>query len=194
MGNPSSVGRVLVYDYENGYIVDQGTGEVVGVIYDYDIPLQSEWIEERGVKKDRGVEEAFRRRSRELYRLYRAYREYRRFEERGFIVDWGKVFSGERVKTLTRRASLQAQELFKGMGLLKELEELVKELDEEGYTSGLSRKSRLVLAYMVYKMMRGEKPVHRDVESFVTNSRWYALLKKARRIAESIRDGSAGKT
>lgn len=191
MVDSSNASKVLVYDYENGCIIDQDTGEVVGVIYDYDIPLRSEWMEERAVERNRAVEESFRVRSRELHRLYRAYGEYRRFEERGFIVDWDKVFSGERVKTLTRKTSLRAQELFKEMGLLEELEEVVEALDEEGYTSGLSKKSRLVLAYMVYKMMRGEKPVHRDVEGFVSNSRWYALLKKARKVVELVKDDHA---
>lgn len=189
MVNLSSESKTLIYDYENGYIVDQDTGEVVGVIYDYDIPLRSEWIEERAVKEDRALEEAFNRRNRRLRRLCSAYREYRRYEERGFIVDWSRVFAGERVKTLTRKASLRAQDLFKEMGLLKKLEEIVKSLDEEGYTSGLSKRSRLILAYIIYKMMRGEKPTYRDVRNIVNNSRWYALLKKARSIVELIEEG-----
>ncbi|MEM4564900.1 MAG: hypothetical protein QXS73_06070 [Desulfurococcaceae archaeon] len=190
MVNSINNDKALIYDYENGYIVDQGTGEVVGVIYDYDIPSHGEWVEEQVVREDRAVEEEFNRRSRRLHKLRRAYVEYRRYEERGFIVDWSKVFSGERVKTLTRRISLRAQELFKEMGLLKELEEVVKALDEEGYTSGLSKRSRLVLAYIIYKMMRGEKPVYRDVKNVVANSRWYALMKKAKRVMELINEGS----
>ncbi|MEM1643934.1 MAG: hypothetical protein QXS70_05995 [Desulfurococcaceae archaeon] len=49
--------KSLIYDYENGYIVDQGTGEVVGVIYDYDIPSHGEWVEEQVVREDRAVKE-----------------------------------------------------------------------------------------------------------------------------------------
>lgn len=190
MVNSSNMSKTIVYDYENGYIIDQDTGEVIGVIYDYDIPLRSEWVEEQAVRRDKAVEEAFSRRSKRLRKLCSIYREYRRYEERGFIVDWSKVFSGERVKTITRRTSLRAQELFKEMGLLNKLEEIVKALDEEGYTSGLSKRSRLVLAYIIYKAMLGEKPVHRDLKSVVTESRWYALLKKARRIMELIKEDS----
>lgn len=170
--------RVLVYDYAEGYVVDARTGEVVDRIYDYSPPRGDQRPE---VAKDRF---AGRRPGERLKRLYEAYRRFVYLEERGFVVEFEKLLSCERrVKTLKHERSIRAERYFAELGLLDTLAKIVEELDAKGYTSGMTLRGRLVLAYVLYKLSRGETPRYSELRGVVSESTFRKIKARARVLA-----------
>ncbi|MEM1696400.1 MAG: hypothetical protein QXQ90_07370 [Desulfurococcaceae archaeon] len=169
--------RQLVYDYSEGYVVDAETGEVVDRIYDYSPP--------RPRSDDSAVVENKKRvrmPGKGLGRLIKAYRRLVEYEKQGYIVDYEKALSNRMIKTLVHERSVKAEKHFAEKGLLNKLAEIVEELDKRGVTSGLTIRGRLVLAYVVYKLSRGETPRYNEVQGVVSESTFRRIKRRAQRL------------
>ena len=111
--------RQLIWDYERGDVICLDTGEVVDRILDVAPPLyQESRVQER------------LRISVKVFRKYRSpippsypedlelYRRAKRFEERGYIVDYDKLFSQRRfVETVYSLESYEAIQKLQGLSL-----------------------------------------------------------------------------
>jgi hypothetical protein len=85
----SSRGRILIYDYREGCVIDAETGEVVERIYDYSPPSRDSESCEGKRGSQRGVQVVSRR----YYRNRSLYAKAKRLERKGFVVDYSRLFS-----------------------------------------------------------------------------------------------------
>jgi hypothetical protein len=140
----SSRGRVLIYDYEEGYVVDAETGEVVERIYDYSPPSGDMELCEgkRGSRRAQVV-------SRRYYRNRSLYAKAKRLERKGFVIDYSRLFSVGFKWSLKRPSSIKLEQFFRELGLLPELEEIIGEIGREApHLLTRSRRAQLLIAYV----------------------------------------------
>jgi hypothetical protein len=187
----SSRGRVLVYDYQEGYVIDAETGEVVDRIYDYSPPS-------RGADTCPSVERDARQRrefksSYERYKEhYRVYREARRLEERGFVVDYSRLFTVGFKNSLRRRTSVAVEQRFRELGLLDELNKIIEEIGERApHVLARSRRAQLLIAYALRELRAGRRPSYSQcpVKDLVHESLFRATLKVAQRLYKALYSG-----
>lgn len=157
--------RRLVYDYSEGYVIDAETGEVVDRIFDYSPPRRTQEdrveLEHKKIKYTPG---------KKLRRLVEAYQRLIIYEEQGYIVDYERLVHDKMIKTLKHERSARAEKYFAEKGVLDKLMKTVIELDERGLTSGMTLRGRLVLAYILYKMSRGETPEYGELKKIVSDT------------------------
>jgi hypothetical protein len=187
----SSRGRVLVYDYQEGYVIDAETGEVVDRIYDYSPPS-------RGAECSKSIErDAHQRRefksSYERYKEhYRVYREARRLEERGFVVDYSRLFTVGFKNSLRRRTSVAVEQRFRELGLLDELNKIIEEIGEKApHVLARSRRAQLLIAYALRELRAGRRPSYSQspVKDLIHESLFRATLKIAQRLYNALYSG-----
>ncbi|MEM2025036.1 MAG: hypothetical protein QXW94_01945 [Desulfurococcaceae archaeon] len=176
--------RKLVYDYAEGYVIDAETGEVVERIYDCSPPkiARSGAFERRG--KRAGKPKA------KLRRLVERYRELANYEARGYLVDYEKVFSERMIKSLKHERSAKAERFFAEKGLLDKLASIVEELDARGFTSGMTLRGRLVLAYALYALSRGEIPEYSELGEVVSESTFRRIKSRVEKLHGSWKTGT----
>lgn len=172
---PSSI---YIYDYCEGYVIDASTGEVVDRIFDY----SPQGYVSEGESVNRFVRRScLGRRSVKL----RLYRKAKRFEERGFVVDYSRLFSSGFKRSVLHEKSVKAEVFFNHTGLLGELEEVLREVGEKApQLLTRSRRSQLVLAYVIRELKAGRKPRYRDVKGLVGDTTFRKILMVAQKYLE----------
>jgi hypothetical protein len=154
----SSRGRILIYDYEEGYVIDATTGEVVDRIYDY----SPTGICPGGcgdTRRPRRNNQVTPPASHEYYRNRRLYEKVRRLEDSGFVVDYNRLFSVGFKRVLQKQSSIRVEGVFRERGLLPELEGILREIELKApHVLARSRRSLLVIAYAIRELRAGRVP------------------------------------
>jgi len=158
----SSKGRILIYDYREGYVIDATTGEVVDRVYDYS-PAG-------GCPEDRGDAGRLSRNSRvtqpvsyEYYKNRVLYEKAMRLENLGFVVDYDRLFTIGFKKALRKESSVRVEWAFKETGLLPELEGILREIEVKApHVLTRSRRSLLVIAYAIRELRAGRTPSYSE--------------------------------
>jgi len=172
--------RVLIYDYEEGCVVDAETGEVVERIYDYSPPSRD--TESCGDGK-RGSQRRAQIVSKRYYRNRGLYAKARRLERKGFVVDYSRLFSVGFKWSLKRPSSLRLEQFFRELGLLPELEEIIGEIAREApHLLTRSRRAQLLVAYVLRELRAGRMPSYSEFKDIVSDG----LFRKAVRIANRL--------
>ena len=175
----SSRNRVLIYDYREGCVVDAETGEVVERIYDYSPPSRD--VEKCGEKS--GSPRRAQVVSRKYYRDRSLYSKAKRLERKGFVVDYSKLFSVGFKWSLKRPSSLKLEQFFRELGLLPELEEIIREIGKAApHLLTRSRRAQLLIAYVLRELRAGRTPSYSEFKDIVSDG----LFRKAVRIANSL--------
>jgi len=175
----SSRNRVLIYDYEEGCVVDAETGEVVERIYDYSPPSRD--VEKCGEKS--GSPRRAQVVSRKYYRNRGLYAKARRLERKGFVVDYSRLFSVGFKWSLKRPSSIKLEQFFRELGLLPELEEIIGEIGREApHLLTRSRRAQLLVAYVLRELRAGRTPSYSEFKDIVSDG----LFRKAVRIASRL--------
>ena len=176
----SSRGRILIYDYREGCVIDAETGEVVERIYDYSPPSRD--VEKCGDEKRSSPRRA-QVVSRKYYRNRSLYAKAKRLERKGFVVDYSKLFSVGFKWSLKRPSSLKLEQFFKELGLLPELEEIIREISREApHLLTRSRRAQLLIAYVLRELRAGRTPSYSEFKDIVSDG----LFRKAVRIANRL--------
>ena len=175
----SSRNRVLIYDYREGCVVDAETGEVVERIYDYSPPSRD--VEKCGEKS--GSPRRAQVVSRKYYRDRSLYSKAKRLERKGFVVDYSKLFSVGFKWSLKRPSSLKLEQFFRELGLLPELEEIIREIGKAApHLLTRSRRAQLLIAYVLRELRAGRTPSYSEFKDIVSDG----LFRKAVRIASRL--------
>jgi hypothetical protein len=188
----SSRGRVLVYDYQEGYVIDAETGEVVDRIFDYSPPSRGADTCSRSVERDARQRREFKSSYERYKEHYRVYREARRLEERGFVVDYSRLFTVGFKNSLRRRASVAVEQRFRELGLLPELEEILEEVGERApHVLARSRRAQLLIAYALRELRAGRWPSYSQspVKDLVHESLFRTALKIAQGLYKALYSG-----
>jgi hypothetical protein len=187
----SSRDRILIYDYQEGYVIDAETGEVVERIYDYSPPSRGDACS-RGAERDARQRREFKS-SYERYKEHcRVYREARRLEERGFVVDYSRLFTVGFKNSLRKRMSVAVEQRFRELGLLPELEEILEEIGEKApHVLARSRRAQLLIAYALRELRAGRRPSYSQspVKDLVHESLFRTALKIAQRLYKALHSG-----
>ncbi len=189
----SSRGRILIYDYEEGYVIDATTGEVVDRIYDYsptgicpggcgDAGRPSRNKQAKPV-------------SYEYYRNMELYKKATRLENLGFVVDYERIFTIGFKKALQKESSIRVEWAFKEMGLLPELEGILREIELKApHVLTRSRRSLLVIAYAIRELRAGRVPSYSEspVRGLVREGLFRRALGIALRLYKELDNNGGG--
>ena len=182
MDSANKSNSTYIYDYCEGYVIDAETGEVVDRIFDYSPPAHStDHNTERPLNynNNRLVHPALRG----YYKNRRLYAKARRLEERGFVVDYSRLFDVGFKRSVLHEKSVKAEIFFNHAGLLAELEGIIREISERApYLLARSRRGQLALAYVIKKMREGEKPRYRELRGIVSENAFRRALRAAEKL------------
>ena len=158
----SSKGRILIYDYREGYVIDATTGEVVDRVYDYSptgVCSENCGGAGRPSRNSRAAQPV----SYEYYRDRELYKKAKRLENLGFVVDYSTLFSVGFKKALQKESSVRVEWAFKETGLLPELEGILREIEVKApHVLTRSRRSLLVIAYAIRELRAGRVPSYSE--------------------------------
>ena len=177
----SSNSRILVYDYQEGYVIDAETGEVVDRIYDCSPPRSREEV--AGAQLSNGSRLVRLPVSQKYYRERRLYSKARRLEERGYVVDYARLFSVGFKRSLKRESSVKLEQYFRELGILDELVQVLREIESTApHVLARSWRAQLLIAYAVRELRAGRRPRYAVVKGVVHDS----LFRKAVEVAKQL--------
>ena len=189
----SNKGRILIYDYREGYVIDATTGEVVDRIYDY-----SQTGICPGSCGDAGRPSRSKQAKPVPYEYYRdreLYKKATRLENLGFVVDYSTLFSVGFKRALQKESSIRVEWAFKEMGLLPELEGILKEIEVKApHVLTRSRRSLLVIAYAIRELRAGRRPSYSKspVRGLVREGLFRRALRVALRLYKELDNTGGG--
>jgi len=174
--------RALIYDYQEGYVIDAETGEVVDRIYDCSPPRSRG--EAAGAQSDssRLVHKPV---SQRYYRERRLYSKARRLEERGYVVDYARLFTVGFKRSLKRSTSVLVEQRFRELGILGELEAIIKEIEDKApHILARTRAAQLLIAYALRELRAKRWPSYSlsPVRDVVNDSLFRTAVKIALRL------------
>lgn len=170
--------------WEDGFVIDTSTGEVVDRIYDYG-PLREKWETREYLSlKLRGrseLERGMKKLKRRLRRLVSLYNQAKKLEEAGFSVDYSRLKKHNYVDD-----PYGALENFKKMleeETLQLLDKIIESLKNKEPTAFMrTLRARYVLAHMILTLARGGKIKHTSYEFTVSRTTYNRLSHIARKI------------
>jgi len=183
---------VYVYEYSEGYVINSSTGEVVDRIFDYS-PQAHHSIDhcaDRSLNHSRLIHPVLRG----YHKNRRLYARARRLEEKGFVVDYNKLFDIGFKKSVLHEKSVKAERLFNHLGLLTELEEIIGEVSKRApHLLARSRRGQLALAYVIRELRTSRRPRYSELRGIVSESAFRNILRIAEEYLGAERSWRTGK-
>ncbi|WFO75720.1 TFIIB-type zinc ribbon-containing protein [Desulfurococcaceae archaeon MEX13E-LK6-19] len=182
----SNCGGPLVWDYFRGEVICSTTGEVVDRIYDYS-DTRSTNQEDTKITIDTTVINRHKNLLRDYRRNLKMYRKaLSLIKNRPWLqIDFDKVVeTGKFVNTIYSKSTLKALETVDKMGISSILKKIIRFIEEiDPVAVSRTERTKLALAYMVYKKMKGEPVSPKEVVeyfniSLTTYKRLEKLLKR----------------